>query len=115
MDREEWAPVIKEAKALRGPESQGISKKVTFLHIKNLYPLQCLYLCLIISLWKNRNLQHVLDNKGHCLNIVVIDGLSAYLSNDFLFCEFVIVDSNTFVNIPSESLYRLRYHGPPQR
>jgi hypothetical protein len=39
MDREEWASVIKEAKAFRVPENQGISRKVMFLHIKNLYPL----------------------------------------------------------------------------
>ena len=51
MDREEWATVIKKAKAVRGPERQGISTKVTFLHIRNSYPLQFLYLCLIMSLW----------------------------------------------------------------
>ena len=39
-------------------------------------------------LWKTRNLQHVLDNKGHCLNIVVIDGLSVYLSIAYVRCEF---------------------------
>jgi hypothetical protein len=50
MDREEWSSVIKEAKVLRRPESQGISKKVMFLHTENLYPLQFLYLCLITSL-----------------------------------------------------------------
>jgi len=30
---------VKEAKGFRRPESQGISKKVMFLHIKNSYPL----------------------------------------------------------------------------
>jgi hypothetical protein len=29
VDREEWVPVIKEAKALRGPYSQGASKYVS--------------------------------------------------------------------------------------
>ena len=39
MNVKELASVIKEAKALRKPESQGISMTVMFLHIKNLYPL----------------------------------------------------------------------------
>jgi hypothetical protein len=36
VDREEWASVVKEAKAVRGPRSQGVSKYVSFRIIHNI-------------------------------------------------------------------------------
>jgi hypothetical protein len=35
-DREEWAFVVKEAKAVRGPYSQAVSKYVSFRVIHNI-------------------------------------------------------------------------------
>jgi hypothetical protein len=40
-DREEWASVVKESKAVRGPYSQAISKYVSFRIIHNI-PVPCL-------------------------------------------------------------------------
>jgi hypothetical protein len=36
VDREEWATVVKETKAVRGPYSQAVSKYVSFRIIHNI-------------------------------------------------------------------------------
>jgi hypothetical protein len=36
VDREEWATIVKEAKAVRGPYSQAVSKYVSFRIIHNI-------------------------------------------------------------------------------
>ena len=46
LDREEWASVIKESKALRGPQSQGVSIRAMGRELSNfLFEISTGYIC----------------------------------------------------------------------